>query len=527
LYVADKLGIGTTGPKTSLQIRNRTIVQGVVGTQSLFGNNVYYDEATHWFLIEAAGGSAVRMIDGNIQFHTIASGVAGADISTEMDTTGRKMTILNNGNVGIGTTSPSNKLLVNQGSTGSNAGAIADFQGASTEGAYVAITDPGIKRWLIGMDDGGGTLKIREDTNTGDTDLVIDISGNVGIGTTGPNARLDLGTGYGTSGAKLLMYNDNATSELAGTKCGFYMDNYTPNNLNLVFPEAAANPGLFTITAKNTSGTTFKPYFSVAGLTGNVGIGTTSPGYPLDIKRTAGAAYGTMIPMINLNAYFTGYDENAVRATIDAGVPPVSFGNTTYGQMGFSTRGVDGLIQRMTIYPNGNVGIGTTSPGYKFQVYIDASYEGHVTSTGTWASSSDIRFKKNVSDLKGGLDKILKLRPVRYDSKTEPDSKGLGRHLGFIAQEFEKAVPELVSTDNRGYKAIAYGDLTIVLTKAIQEQQSQLQKDREDIEYLKQELIGSTAMLIESNKSLKANTKEIQDLKAEIVSLEGKVVGKQ
>jgi hypothetical protein len=123
----------------------------------------------------------------------------------------------------------------------------------------------------------------------------------------------------------------------------------------------------------------------------------------------------------------------------------------------------------------------------------------------------------------------MNLRPVRYDSKTEPDSKGSGKHLGFIAQEFEKAVPELVSTDNRGYKSIAYGDLTIVLTKAIQEQQkkieeqeSQIQKQEKDIEYLKQELIGSTAMLIESNKNLKANTKEIQDLKAEIVSLEKK-----
>jgi len=109
-----QVGIGTTTPivTSGLQIRNRTAVQGVVGTQSLFGNNVYYDEATHWYLIEAGGGSAVRMVDGNIQFHTIVSGAAGADISTEMDTTGRKMTILNNGNVGINKTAPGSKLAV-------------------------------------------------------------------------------------------------------------------------------------------------------------------------------------------------------------------------------------------------------------------------------------------------------------------------------------------------------------------------------------------------------------------------------
>ncbi|MFC5284241.1 hypothetical protein [Pedobacter alpinus] len=108
----------------------------------------------------------------------------------------------------------------------------------------------------------------------------------VGVGTITPNAKLDLGTGYGANGVKFLMYNDNFSNELAGTKCGFYMDNYRPNNLNLVFPEASAYPGLFTITAKNTSGTTLNPYFSVTGLTGNVGIGTINPAYKLDVIGT-------------------------------------------------------------------------------------------------------------------------------------------------------------------------------------------------------------------------------------------------
>ncbi|WP_428231955.1 hypothetical protein [Flavobacterium sp.] len=111
-------------------------------------------------------------------------------------------------------------------------------------------------------------------------------SGNFGIGTTNPNSRLDLGSGYGTSGAKFLIYNDDSTSELSGTKCGFYMDNFTSNNLNLVFPEEITVPGLFTISAKNTSGVTLKPYFSIAGITGNVGIGITNPKNKLDVKGT-------------------------------------------------------------------------------------------------------------------------------------------------------------------------------------------------------------------------------------------------
>ena len=107
--------------------------------------------------------------------------------------------------------------------------------------------------------------------------LSINASGNVGIGTLEPQASLDLGKGYGKNGAKLLIYNDDPSSELAGTKCGFYMDNFTSNNLNLVFPEYQDFPGLFTISAKNTVSTTLNPYFSIVGLTGNVGIGTTNP----------------------------------------------------------------------------------------------------------------------------------------------------------------------------------------------------------------------------------------------------------
>ncbi|MBS7256728.1 hypothetical protein [Flavobacterium branchiicola] len=115
------------------------------------------------------------------------------------------------------------------------------------------------------------------------------ITGNVGIGTVSPNSRLDLGKGYGINGAKFLIYNDDATSELSGTKCGFYMDNFTPNNLNLVFPESENFPGLFTISAKNTSGTNLTPYFSIAGMSGNIGIGVSNPKNKLDVKGTVHA----------------------------------------------------------------------------------------------------------------------------------------------------------------------------------------------------------------------------------------------
>jgi len=67
------------------------------------------------------------------------------------------------------------------------------------------------------------------------------------------------------------------------------------------------------------------------------------------------------------------------------------------------------------------------------------------------------------------------LNPVRYDWKTDADSKD-GNQIGFIAQELEKYLPELVDTDVDGLKSITYSTLTSVLTGAIQEQQIQIEE---------------------------------------------------
>ena len=51
-----------------------------------------------------------------------------------------------------------------------------------------------------------------------------------------------------------------------------------------------------------------------------------------------------------------------------------------------------------------------------------------------------------------------------------------GRHLGLIAQEVEKIMPELVHTDENGYKSIAYDKLTVLLIEAMKEQQVRLDR---------------------------------------------------
>ena len=91
--------------------------------------------------------------------------------------------------------------------------------------------------------------------------------------------------------------------------------------------------------------------------------------------------------------------------------------------------------------------------------------------------SSDVRYKKNIQVIDGALDKITKINGVTYDWKISefPEmSFSDKKQIGFIAQEVEKVLPELVITDSKGYKSVDYVKAIPVLLEAIKE----LNKDR-------------------------------------------------
>jgi trimeric autotransporter adhesin len=101
---------------------------------------------------------------------------------------------------------------------------------------------------------------------------------------------------------------------------------------------------------------------------------------------------------------------------------------------------------------------------------------------------SDMRLKKNISPLASCLDKISGLQGVTYEWKIDkyPDT-GLtkGKHIGLIAQNVQKLLPELVSEDEGGYKSVSYSKLTAVLVEAIKELKSQNEKQQKEIEELR------------------------------------------
>ncbi len=125
----------------------------------------------------------------------------------------------------------------------------------------------------------------------------------------------------------------------------------------------------------------------------------------------------------------------------------------------------------LSVRTTGNVGIGTTSPTQRLTVF-NGTTTGTYTTTG-WAHSSDRRLKTNIQTIDNALDKVQALNGVSFDWKNSKDEP---RQIGFIAQEVEQVLPEVVLVDSLGNYSMAYGNLTAVLVNAIIEQQHTIQK---------------------------------------------------
>ena len=97
------------------------------------------------------------------------------------------------------------------------------------------------------------------------------------------------------------------------------------------------------------------------------------------------------------------------------------------------------------------------------------------------AQYSDIKFKKNVSDLENSLEKILSLKGVKYDldlaafGNTGPKPENTRKEYGLIAQDVLNVIPDIVEKDSLGY-AINYTSLIPVLIEALKEQQRQIEE---------------------------------------------------
>jgi hypothetical protein len=217
-------------------------------------------------------------------------------------------------------------------------------------------------------------------------------------------------------------------------------------------------------------------------LGGNVGIGTSAPTNTL----TVGNATGTIPGELTLNpttASFEGGQINFKKSLTGSTVDWIidQYGSTASDARLriFNTSDLNGLIIR----ENGFIGMGNTSPSVRLQVSGDII-------ANSIAGSSDLRFKTNVRSISSPLEKVKSLRGVyfNWDQKSFPNKDFSDKtELGFIAQEVEKVLPEVVSRDNspEEYRSVKYDKVVALLVEAIKEQQKQIDSLKSQVKKLK------------------------------------------
>jgi hypothetical protein len=205
---------------------------------------------------------------------------------------------------------------------------------------------------------------------------------------------------------------------------------------------------------------------------GQVGIGSTSTISTLTVGNTSGTIAGEL----TLNPSSTQYEGGQINVRKSVSGSTADWIIDQYGTSSSDARlrifNSIAEANGLTILENGNIGMGLTNPTVRLQVNGDII-------ANSIAGSSDIRFKKNIRPVQNALDKVKALRGVyfNWNKETFPDKNfGAQDELGFIAQEVEKVVPEIVTKENTKdeYRSVKYDKLVALLVEAIKEQQKQI-----------------------------------------------------
>jgi len=523
LDTAGNLGIGQTPPTGSSGYNGIN-----VGTAMLIGapnaglNQLTSNADISDKYIVNGYASKYQQYNSIHSWFTAASGTAGNAISFT-----QAMTLDASGRLGIGTTSPADSLHVNSAS-GSTYIRVTNATGDRTyigaEGGLSVIyaqTSAGANAplaFLTGSTEraritSSGDVQISTSKND-DTTLYVQ-NGNAGTASTARFDLRDSSSHYLT----LRTYGQNATGTTLGVsnaKLSAIFDNsVAAESSGLVIGTSPATPLMF-----STNGTERVRIDA----SGNVGIGTSSPSYPLHVNATGN---GTKARFTNGTTTLDLYCGGTEVYTGTAGATT----SWAYANANTYIAGYVNGSEQMRLTSTG-LGIGTSSPSAKLDVTGDISIansanaatanffntnasltaqviqsiavkaagtdftlfrgtsnssvhvfnvfgNGNVTNTNnSYAGISDVKLKENIVDATPKLANLMQIKVRNYNLKSDPSFK----QIGVIAQELETIFPALVEetkdSDVNGNdlgtttKSVKYSVFVPMLIKAMQEQQA-------------------------------------------------------
>jgi len=405
--------------------------------------------------------------------------------------------------------------------------------------------------------------------------LTIQKGGNVGIGTDAPEKSLHVSSG--SAGNVEADLNSIAVFEKDGI--GF-LQMLTPeaNPRGILFGEPGANRagGIIYNGTNASDGLDFRTNGNnskmVITSTGNVGIGTTSATSKLQVDNTTNSTpYSILLNsnngLIRTNSWAQIHLQNKNGSTTNfwhIGHRDNNNFDIAYGPESGTVIGPSNA--KLTILPDGKVGIGVTTPDEllhvngKIKIGDDGTLEDlgslvmginawlrptidnsrdlgssiqrwdDVYATNGVINTSDRKDKTNIRDLEYGLEEVLQLKPVRYQWK---NNKSHPEKLGLIAQDLLDVIPEVVKTHDwlpvEGSSrnqlehvklerlGVYYSDIIPVLVHAIQEQQTIIEELRStneiqqtEIDDLKTRLAQIEALLQGQSTNQQLPTSTIQ-----------------